>query len=325
MRVLNRAEIESLLTPAACLEAMRRVMIALAEGRTTQPLRTVVALHGGRDSALFMPAVIEEPPLLGAKLVTIYPDNHRHDVPSHHGGLLVFDAEHGRPIALLEGSSVTAIRTAAVTALATRLLARPDSRVLALLGTGVQAASHLPALLAVRSFEEVRVWSPRPASRRAFVSRAGTTEGVALRAVDSAEEAVRGADVVTAVTSSPQPIVDAGWISPGTHLNAVGASTATTRELDSATVAAASLFVDHLPAALEEAGELLVPVAEGRLREDHVEAELGEVAAGHHPGRTAGDEITVFKSVGLAVQDLAAAAAVLGEAAQRTVGTNVDW
>lgn len=325
MLLLNRREIELLLDPAACLRAMESAMIALSEGHATQPRRTVLPLHEGRDSALFMPAVLDRPPILGTKVVTIYPDNYRQGVASHHGGILIFEAEHGCPLALLEGSSVTAIRTAAVTALATRLLSRPDSRVLALLGTGVQARSHLTALARVRDFEEVRVWSPREASRQAFLESVAREDGVPLDAVASAEEAVRGADVVTTVTSSREPIVDAEWIASGTHLNAVGASTATTRELDTQTVAGASLFVDCRSAALEEAGELLVPIAEGRLDQTHVRAELGAVASGSHPGRTRTDEITLFKSVGLAVQDLAAAALVIEEAKRRSIGQVVDW
>ena len=325
MLLLSRSDVEALLRPAACLEAMESVMIALAAHRAVQAPRTVIPLHEDRDSALFMPAVLEDPPMLGTKVVTIYPGNHRHGIASHHGGLLVFEAENGRPIALVEGSSLTAIRTAAVTALATRLLSRPDSRVLALLGTGVQARSHLTALAAIRDFDEVRIWSPRTESRQAFLETMGPVADGRLLAVDTAEEAVRGADVVTTVSASRRPIVDADWIAAGTHLNAVGASTATTRELDSVTVATASCFVDHRPAALEEAGELLLPMAEGIVDETHIRAALGEVAAGRHPGRAAEDEITLFKSVGLAVQDLAAAARVIEEAERRQVGSRMEW
>lgn len=338
MLLLGRREIEALLEPQACLEAVEQAMIALHRGQAVQPPRTVVSLHEATDSALFMPAVLDRAKvpgrpssptrsaILGTKVVTIYPRNHDHGIASHHGAMLVFEADHGRPVALLEGSSITAIRTAAVSALATRLLARRESRILALLGTGVQARSHLTALLAVSDFTEVRIWSPRQASRRSFLQAIGSAHGtVDIRATSSAAEAVHLADVITTVTSSPEPVLEAGWIAPGTHINAVGASTTSTRELDSRTVASATLFVDHRAAAVAEAGELMIPVAEGMLTESHIRAELGAVAAGESPGRTSREEVTLFKSVGLAVQDLAAAAVVIEAAERFGAGQVVDW
>ena len=326
MLVLSRADVLSLLEPSLCLEAVERAMVALHHGEAVQPDRTVVPLHQARDSALFMPGVLASPAVLGTKVVSIYPGNHAEGIASHHGAMLLFEAEHGRPVALLEGSAITAIRTAAVSALATRLLAREDSRTLALLGTGVQARSHVPALLGVRPFERIRVWSPSESSRRAFTAVvAPSYPGVAIEPVESVAAAVRGADVVTTVTSATEPIVSAAWIEPGCHINAVGASTTTTREIDTPTVMAASLFVDHRPAAEAEAGELMIPVAEGALTTDHVRADIGAVASGASPGRTTREEITLFKSVGLAVQDLAAAAAVVAAAKERGLGQVVEW
>ncbi len=325
MLVLGRRDVEALLEPGLCLAAVERAMIALHRDRAIQPERTVVPRDRGA-SALFMPAVLAEPPILGTKVVTIYPANHDLGIASHHGGLLVFEADGGRPIALIEGSAVTAIRTAAVTALATRLLARPESRVLALLGTGVQARSHLVALLEIHPFETVRVWSPRATSREAFVAALDPIpDAVEVSAVPSAEEAVRGADVVTTVTSAGEPIVEASWLDAGCHVNAVGASTAATREIDTTTVVESSFFVDYLPAALAEAGELMIPLSEGAIAIDHVRGDLGALAAGTVAGRSRPDEITLFKSVGLAVQDLAAAAAVVDAATESGRGQVVDW
>ena len=299
-------------------------MVALFEGDTLLPSRTVLPLADGA-SALFMPAVISEPALLGTKVVAIHPDNHRLGVPSHHGALVVFRADDGRPVALIEGSSVTAIRTAAVSALATDLLASPSCRRLAILGSGVQARSHLEALQRVREFEEVRVWSPRAASRTAFAEAVSADATYSLRAVDTPKEAVRHAEVVVTATSSPEPLLELGWLAPGAHVNAVGASTATTREIDTETVAQAALVVDSRSAALEEAGEILLPISDGRLDSAHIRSELGGVAAGREPGRLTADEITLFKSVGLAVQDLAAAAVVISRAEELGVGRTVDW
>jgi len=324
MQVFGRTDIETLLDLDACREAVGVAMADLSAGRGLQPLRTVEALHDGRDSALFMPAVLTQPPVLGVKVVTIYPDNHATGIASHHGALLLFESRHGRPVALLEGSSLTAIRTAAVSALATDLLARANSRILALIGTGVQARSHLAALPRIRPFGEVRVWSPDPTSRQRFVDT-DPPGGVEVRATETAEEAVRGADVVCTLTSSATPVLSSSWISPGTHINAVGASTATTRELDTRTVADSIFFIDCRNTALAEAGDLLLPIAEGAVDEGHIRAELGELVSGRAAGRGRDDEITVFKSLGLAVQDLAAAQIVLEGAEGAGLGTEIDW
>lgn len=300
-------------------------MADLSSGRAIQPLRTVEAFHDGRDSALFMPAVLTHPPVLGVKVVTIYPDNPSAGFASHHGALLLFESRNGQPVALLEGSSITAIRTAAVSALATDLLAREDCRVLALIGSGVQARSHLDALPRVRRFDEVRVWSPDPASRQRFVETSKRQSGIEIRATKTAEEAIRGAEVVCTVTSAGTPVVSSDWISPGTHINTVGASTATTRELDTATVAGSSVFVDCRETTLAEAGELLIPIAEGALDAGHIRAELGDLVNESARGRLDAAEITVFNSLGLAVQDLAAAQLVLERAEAAGFGTEIDW
>lgn len=325
MRLLSRADVERLLDLDACREAMSTAMVALSEGFAIQPLRTVEAFHDGRDSALFMPAVLTRPAVLGVKVVTIYPRNHTAGIPSHHGAMLLFESDYGRPVALIEGSSITAIRTAAMSALATDLLARLDSRVLALIGTGVQARSHLAALPRVRPFEEVRAWSPNPDSRQRFIEAASAGDDLEIRATDTAEEAVRGADVVCTLTGAAEPVLSASWIAPGAHINAVGASTATTRELDTATIAEASLFVDSRVAALAEAGELLIPIAEGALDAGHIAAELGEVINGSAVGRATDAAVTVFNSLGLAVQDLAAAHVVLERAEADDIGAEINW
>lgn len=325
MLLLDRHEVERLLDPRSCREVMQEAMIALSRGAAEQPLREVLQLHGGRDSALFMPASLDTPPALGVKVVTIYPDNHRHGVPSHHGAMLLFESDRGRPIALLEGSSLTGIRTAAVSAFATRLLSRPDARRHAILGSGVQARCHLSAYLESSDIDSIRVWSPRASSREAFLETVELPDQVRIEVVETAEEAVRDAEIITTATSSPEPVVRADWISPGAHINAVGASTASTREIDTDTVTHAKRFIDHTASALAEAGDLLIPVAEGRLDRTEIGIEIGAVASGDRPGRSSADEVTLFKSVGLAVQDLAAAQLVVDRARREGGGREIDW
>jgi ornithine cyclodeaminase len=324
MRFLSRADIEQLLDLDECRQAMAEVMVELSAGRGLQPLRTVLTYHEGRNSALFMPAVLTDPAVLGVKVVTIHPGNRSAAIPTHHGALMLFESEGGSPLALLEGSSITAIRTAAVSAVATHLMARPAASVLALLGSGVQARSHLAALARVRSLSEVRVWSRHENSRTRFVDWARAT-GIEVTATQTAEDAVRGADIICTVTGATRPILERAWVSPGTHINAVGASTVTARELDGRTVAEARLIVDQRQAALSEAGDVLLAISEGLMTPANIDAELGQVAAGRVSGRLEDSEITVFKSVGLAVQDLAAAALALRQAEAQDVGTEIDW
>ncbi|MDX1643610.1 MAG: ornithine cyclodeaminase family protein [Thermoanaerobaculia bacterium] len=325
MLLLGRDDIEELLEPAATVAAVEAALIASSRGEVLQPLRTVLDLPSSAASALFMPAVLPAADALGTKLVTIYPQNRRLGLPTHHGAVLLCDAATGRPTALLEGAALTAVRTAAVTALATRLLARSDTRRLAVLGTGIQAESHLPFLLAERDFTSVAIWSPQEASRQRFAQCVETLVEVPLQVCDTAEEAVRGADVILTATAAADPVVARDWIEPGAHLNAIGASTATRREIDGPTVAASRLFVEQRAAALAEAGDLLLAIEAGLVEATHIVAELGEVAVGDRPGRRSDDEITLFKSVGLAIEDLAVARLAVDRAGRLDLGRRVDW
>jgi ornithine cyclodeaminase len=253
-----------------------------------------------------MPAHHSAPqPAYGLKAVCIFPGNPARGLDAHQGGVLLFDGETGQLRALIDGSAVTSIRTAAVSAVATRALARPDSRVLAIVGSGVQARPHLEAMAKVLPFEQARVWSRTPEHVQAFAAEAAMPFPV--EAAESAEAAVRGADVVVTVTSAREPVVERGWLSPGVHVNAVGSSIPTARELDSATIAAAALFVDRRESTMNESGEYLRAVEEEGIGPDHIRAELGEVLVGSHEGRRSDEELTVFVSLGLAVEDLAVA------------------
>jgi ornithine cyclodeaminase/alanine dehydrogenase-like protein (mu-crystallin family) len=284
--ILDEAAVRKFLEMRTLIPAMERALHALSTGAVVQPVRVMVpvAEHGGFLGS--MPAYAGAQ--LGAKLVTFFPNNQ--GVPTHHALVILFQPETGQPIVMMDGRLITEMRTGAVSAAATKSLARPDASVLAILGSGVQAQSHLEALRLVRDLREVRVWSPRNAG--AFAHRFG------VRLARSAEEAVRGADVVVVATTSRMPVLRGDWLSPGMHINAVGAPRPDWRELDDS-AAQGKLYVDSRQAATHESGDV---IAAG-----HVFAELGEVIAGIKAGRQSADEVTLFKSVGVAVADLASA------------------
>ena len=284
--VLDEAAVRRLLRMEDLIPAMARALADLSAGRVVQPVRVVLPITDHQGFFGVMPAYAGA---LGAKLVSFYPNNQ--GIPTHHALIVLFRPETGEPIAIMDGRLITEMRTAAASAVATHLLARPDASVLAIIGSGVQARSHLEALRLVRSFGEVRVWSPRNA--RAFAEQFG------VQAMGSAEEAVRGAHVVVAATSSTTPVLMGEWLSPGTHVNAVGATRPEWRELDDAALARARVFVDSKEAAMRESGDIIA-AGQGF-------AEIGEVIAGARPGRTTADEVTLFKSVGVAVEDVVSA------------------
>ena len=291
MPVLDEPAVQKRLQYHDLIPAIAQALAALSAGKVVQPVRSVlpVALHQGFFAV--MPAYAGA---LGAKLVTFYPKNV--GVHTHHALIVMFKAETGEPLAVMDGRLITEMRTAAASAVATERLARPDASVLAILGSGVQAGSHLAALRHVRSFKEVRVWSPRNA--RAFAERHGVT------AMPGAADAVRGADVVVVAVSATTPVLHGNWLSPGAHVNAIGATRPEWRELDDDLVTTARIFVDSREAALRESGDVIAARSEV--------TEIGAVVAGVAPGRRNAQEITLFKSVGVAVEDVAAAALVLG-------------
>jgi ornithine cyclodeaminase/alanine dehydrogenase-like protein (mu-crystallin family) len=322
--VVSQREVPALLPMAECIEAMADALRTLASGDARLPLRPVVMLPDGRGAFAVMPAYLGGPPAIGLKAITVFPGNHGTPLDSHQGAVLLFDAERGSLLAMIDASSVTAIRTAAVSAVATRLLAREDAGDLALLGTGVQALSHLDALARVRALRRVRAYSRDPNNVRGFVERAKERLGIRVEAAASAEDAVRGADLVCTATASRTPVLEGAWLSAGTHVNAVGASVKDARELDTAAVAGARLFVDRRESALAEAGDFLIPKNERAIGDDHIRAEIGELLVGSRPGRGSPEEITLFKSLGLAVEDVAAARVVHANATRTGAGTWVE-
>lgn len=306
------------------IPTMRRALTMLARGDVVMPLRSYLALPQGDAVMGLMPSYMGGLEAVGVKVVAAFPANFGTEFDTHQGVVLFFDTERGLLRAIVDATSITAIRTAAVSGLVTDLLAKPEGGDLAIIGAGTQAHTHLQAMRAVRPVRRVRVYSVPAESATAFAERESRRIGLPIEAVATAEQAVAGADLICTVTTSAQPVVRGDWVSPGAHVNAVGAYSPTTRELDSDLVAAARLFADRRESLLSEAGEFLIPRQEGRFGDEHIVAEIGDVLTGEAPGRTSPDEVTLFKSLGIAIEDLASAHRIYEICKERALGTWVE-
>jgi ornithine cyclodeaminase/alanine dehydrogenase-like protein (mu-crystallin family) len=325
--VLGNAEVAEALPMDECIEVMADVLAAHARGELHQPLRSVDKPPSSEGFVGLMPAHRGgEHPLFALKAVCVFPGNPARGLDAHQGTVTLFDGTTGQPTAILDASAITAIRTAAVSAVATRLLALEDARRLTILGAGVQAAAHLDAMLAVRELEHVTICSRTAERAERLAERARQAgSGMTVEVADSAERALRDAQVVVTATSSREPVLRREWLADGAHVNAVGASAPVFRELDTATVAACSLFADSRESLVNEAGEYQLAVEEGAIPgPEHIRAELGEVLAGLQPGRRERGELTVFRSLGLAIEDLAAAEHAVENARKRGAGVEVE-
>ncbi|HET9328267.1 MAG TPA: ornithine cyclodeaminase family protein, partial [Candidatus Eisenbacteria bacterium] len=305
---------------AECVDVMADALATLARGDAVLPLRNVVSLPDRSGRLGLMPGYLGSPARFGVKIVSLFPGNHGTPYDSHQGAVLLFDPRVGSVLTVIDAASITAIRTAGVSGVATRLLARPDAGDLAILGSGVQAATHLEAMRAVRGIRRVRVWSRDSARARRFAERESERQHIDIEATPSAREAVEGANLVCTTTASSEPVLEGAWIAPGAHINAVGACVPTSRELDTAAVLRSRLYVDRRESALAEAGDILIPIAEGAFGEEHIVGELGDVLIRKAPGRGSAREITLFKSLGIAIEDLAAAQHVLDRAIAQGAG-----
>jgi ornithine cyclodeaminase/alanine dehydrogenase-like protein (mu-crystallin family) len=324
VRVVGRDDVRRLLPMERCIDLMADALAALARGDADNPLRTVMRLPRLGAALGMMPGAISDPAAIGLKVISVFPGNRGTGYESHQGFVMLFEGEHGAPVALVDAGEITAIRTAAVSGVATRLLARDNADDLAILGSGTQARTHLGAMLVARpGIRRVRAWSPTVERLTAFATQAAQDHGVKVEPVASAREAVEGATIVCTVTASPTPILEGAWLAAGSHVNAVGASQPGARELDVEAVRRSRLFVDRRESALHECGDLLAAIEAGAVAEDHIRAELGEVLIGQADGRHDADEVTLFESLGLAVEDLAAAHEVWRLATERGVGTSV--
>lgn len=320
--VLSAADVRQLLPMADCIGLIERTMRTVSSGQANLPLRIGARIADSNNLLAVMPGYLAEPPSTGAKVIAVYPEAAQRGSSSHTGVVVLFDPDRGVPVAMLNATVVTALRTAAASAVATNALAREDASELAIIGTGEQAAEHLSAMVQVRKFRNVRVWGRTPDNVRKFVEREMKHIDAKISAVDSVRAAVEGAHVICTVTSARQPILQGAWVEPGTHVNLVGASSAQAGEADDDLVTRSALFVDYRPSALAQAGELLD--AMGSAAAGHIRGEIGEVLNGTVPGRKFREEVTVYKSLGIAAQDLAAAHFVYTRAQQLGRGVRVE-
>jgi ornithine cyclodeaminase/alanine dehydrogenase-like protein (mu-crystallin family) len=314
---LSEPDVRAALPMGELIDAMERALIAFSAERAVQPVRSVMEM-GTRAFFGLMPALDAGAGLVGAKLVTVLPENTAKGLPSHQACIVLFDPGSGALLAVTDGRYITEARTAAVSAVSVRHMARKDAAVLAIIGSGVQAHSHLEALRLVRDFREIRVWSPNAGRLRQFAADHRVTP------CDSAEQAVRGADVVVLATAATTPVIDDAWVAPGAHVIAVGACRPTHRESDPRLVARALVVVDSRAAAMQEAGDLLLAMQEGFIGAGHVHAELGEVASGEKQGRRDQAEVTFFKSLGLAIEDVVSAGLAYRRALESGSGVQVS-
>jgi alanine dehydrogenase len=323
-RLLAENDVRALLSLDDLIAAMESALQQYTEGTVTQPIRTV--LQVGPDECFFalMPAYLSQPPVLGAKLVSVFASNRALGLPSHLATIVLVDPSTGALLAIMDGRYITEARTAAVSAASVRHLARPGAARLGIIGSGVQARSHLLAIAAVRPLSDVRVWSPSLEHREQFVRDMAPRVAVSVRAAGSPEETVALCDVIVLATSAVDPVVRNEWVNDGAHVISVGACRPNQREVDPVLLARARLFVDSREAALKESGDVVIGIAEEYFGAGHIAGELGEVLLGRVAGRASADEVTVFKALGLAVEDVAAAELVYRRAAERGAGLEAE-
>jgi len=297
---INKEKISSLLSMTECISLMETMFRDLASGKTLQPLRSLMRLPGHNGLLGMMPAYAEEPGVIGIKIITVFHGNGAAGYPSHQGVVMLFDGRHGQPLMLFDAEEITAIRTAAASAIATRLLAKEDAAHLAVLGTGEQAERHIEAIGLVRKIEKISLWG----RNKVHAETLNPHYPCSIVIHDTAQTAIASADIICTVTASPHPILSGEWISPGAHLNVVGACTPNTREVDTNAITRSALFTDRYESLFNEAGEFLIPKKEGLITEADIKGEIGEVLTGSKKGRTSPGEITLFKSLGIAAEDL---------------------
>ncbi len=326
-RLLSRKEIEGFFTMQLCVQAVEKAFSDLASGKANMPQRTPIFVPDHHGVALFMPAHIQSLGALGAKVVTVYKDNvPKHNLPTVLGTIILLDEATGFPLAIMDGGYLTAMRTGAVSGVATKYMARADASVALIFGTGVQAFTQVLGVHEARPLSKLLAYSIDPIDRRrSFGERVTAKTGVPVEIVENPGEAAARADIVILATSAANPIVDGKWFKPGTHINSVGSHANGMRELDTLTVQKSRVICDHTAACQAEAGDFLIPIKAGEWSWDRVAGDLGDVVNGKVPGRAAKDDITLFKSVGLAVQDMAAARCVFDEAVKRGIGAEFQF
>ena len=323
--IVNHQEVRQWLPMGECMDVMAETLKMLSRGNAVNPLRQAMWLPDKAGLIGMMPAYLGDTEVMGLKAISVFPGNHTTDFDSHQGTVMLFETKNGRLLAMMDASKITAIRTAAVSGVANRLLAREDASDLAILGSGVQAGTHLEAMRIARKITGVRVWSQHFDHAQKFADQASAGHSIPISAVGTVQEAVDGADIICTVTSATEPVLQGDWISPGTHINAVGSSVAFARELDTAAVVNSKLFVDRRESTLNEAGDFLFPKNEGAIDDGHIRAEIGDILLDKISGRASSDEITLFKSLGLAAEDVASAHHIYQKLLQQNEGQWVKF
>src|SRR5215204_4211274 len=324
--VLDNQQIKELLPMKDCIELMADALAALARGEVYQPLRTIIRPPEARGLLGLMPAFrVGDRGAFGVKAICVFPENPAKGKDAHQGAVMLFSRETGKMLALMNASEITAIRTAAVSAVATRLLAREDAQQLAIIGAGVQARTHLTAFAAVRPIKHARVACRNVEHAEQLAREMQAQFSFPIEPVRTNEEAVRGAGLIVTATSSLEPVINKDWISPGAHVNAIGTHSPNSREIDSATMATARIFVDRRESALNESGDYLLAAKEGVITSDSIVGELGEILIGTKTGRTSATEVTLFKSLGLAIEDVTCADYLYNKAQAQNAGAWVDF
>lgn len=310
---INKEKIASLLPMNECIEVMEKMFRSLAAGECMQPLRNIMRLPDGNGVLGMMPGYSGKLGVMGIKVITVFHANSEVGLPSHQGIVMLFDAKNGQPLMLFDALEITAIRTAASSAVATNLLSRKDAAALAIIGSGEQAKRHIEAILLVRKIKQINIWSRKEKNANDLAEKVSAHYNIPVTACRNVKEAVERADIICTVTASREPIIKGEWVSPGTHINAVGSSTPAARELDTATLEKSKLFADCYESIFSEAGDFLVPKKEGAIADEHVKAEIGEVLSGTKKGRENDEEITIFKSLGIAAEDIFSAFHIYGK------------
>jgi len=318
--LLSEQDVRIVLSMGDLIDAMEAALARFSSNEVTQPLRTVIEVGLQKAFVGVMPAFVDDPAMLGTKVVSVFGSNAAVGLPTHLATIVLLDPMTGELLAIMDGRYITEARTAAVSAVSVKRLARDDARRLAIIGSGVQARSHLEAITAVRPLQEVTVWSRSLDNRTAFAREMRSRTTATIRIASSAREAVDGADVIVLATASREPVVQSDWIANGAHVCAIGACRPDQREMDSGLVARGRVFVDSRTGALAEAGDIILAMKDRAIDEHHVAGELGEVVVGKTAGRTSPDEVTIFKSLGMAVEDVAAAHLAFVKAAERGLG-----
>jgi len=321
--LLSEQDVRIVLSIRDLIDTMETALVTFSAGNVAQPLRTVIEVGLQRAFVGVMPAFLPEPAALGTKVVSVFGSNAAVGLPTHLATIVLLDPMTGELLSIMDGRFITEARTAAVSAVSTRHLARPDASKLAIIGSGVQARSHLEAIAMVRELRQIRVWSRSLDNRTAFAREMRSRVNAPVSVAASAEDAVAGADLIVLATASREPVVRSEWIADGAHVCAVGACRPDQREMDTDLVRRGRVFVDSRTGALAEAGDIVIPLKAGAFDETHVVGELGEVAAGKLAGRTSATDVTIFKSVGMAVEDVAAAHLAYIKAAERGLGRGI--